>query len=90
MRKRLYVENLSTKKTAWELNELLAKKDEINTVRIAVNRGTHPSDGVGFVEMEHGGEAIAVFDGKNLKRRVLTVPGAGRSLSIVIAAKASF
>jgi cold-inducible RNA-binding protein len=88
MRKRLYVGNLSQEMTASELTELFAQAGEINTVKIVTNRATGRSKGFAFVEMEQGGdEAIAVFNGKNLMGRVLTVIDARGSLYVVTPVK---
>ena len=88
--KKLYVGNLSKEMTASELTELFAKAGEISTVRIVTNRATGRSKGFAFVEMERGGdEAIAIFNGKDLKGRTLTVIDARRSLYVVTPVKSA-
>lgn len=88
MTKRLYVGNLSKEMTASELTDLLAQAGEINTVRIVTNRVTGQSKGFAFVEMQQGGdEVIAVFNGKKVKGRALTVIDARRSLYVVTPVK---
>jgi len=90
MSKKLYVGNLSKEMTASELTELFAQAGEINTVRIITNQATGRSKGFAFVEMGHGGdEAIAIFNGKDLKGQTLTVIDARRSLYVVAPVKST-
>lgn len=82
--KRLYVGNLTEDMTESELTALFAQAGSIHTVRIITSRATGRPRGFAFVEMGHGGdEAIAVFNGKNVNGRILTVIDSRRVLCVV-------
>jgi cold-inducible RNA-binding protein len=76
MATKLYVGNLSFRTTSDELREQFSQAGTVESASVIEDRETGRSRGFGFVEMataEEGAAAIAMFNGKDLGGRNITV-----------------
>src|SRR3954451_692191 len=76
MATKLYVGNLSFRTTSDELREQFSQAGTVESASVIEDRETGRSRGFGFVEMatpEEGQAAIAMFNGKDIGGRNITV-----------------
>lgn len=76
MAKKLYVGGLSENTTGDSLKELFSQAGTVESATVITDKMTGGSRGFGFVEMssdEEAQKAIAMFDGKELDGRNITV-----------------
>ena len=76
MQNRLFVGSLSFNTTDESLAEAFGAAGKVVSAKVIIDRDTNRSKGFGFVEMETEAEAqaaIAMFSGKELDGRTLTV-----------------
>ena len=76
MAKKIYVGNLSYQTTETDLSDMFSEIGQVESVQIITDRDTGRSKGFGFVQMsddEAVAKAIALFNGKEVNGRALTV-----------------
>ncbi|MEI7498671.1 MAG: RNA-binding protein [Candidatus Falkowbacteria bacterium] len=76
MAKKLYVGNLSYSTTDAGLSEMFSQAGTVTSASIIIDKMTGRSKGFGFVEMasdEEAEQAIAMFNGKEIEGRTITV-----------------
>lgn len=74
--KKLFVGNLPYSVTDTVLKDLFSKAGTVSEAIVILNKDTKESKGFGFVSYENDSEAeaaIAMYDGKDLEGRSLTV-----------------
>jgi RNA recognition motif-containing protein len=70
----LYIENLPEAITPTELSDLFAPYGRVGSADVATRRDTGEGLGIGFVEMDRGGEdAVRGLDGAAYHGRTLSV-----------------
>src|SRR5256885_5466762 len=75
MSKKIYVGNLPFRTTEDDLSEMFQQIGAVESVSIITDRDTGRSKGFGFVSMgdDDAEKAIAVYNGKDMNGRALTV-----------------
>src|SRR6266700_1480447 len=77
---KMYVGNISTETTENDLQDLFEQHGTVNEVHLMTDRFTAKSRGFAFVTMNDGAQAnaaMSALNGREPKRRTITVQGAG-------------